>query len=325
MFCNACGQQLDPVARFCNRCGTARSITTIPGHIPSVLPSSEERLRSAKILVSVSCAMLGAIALGTLQTAAICLAILTLIVFAVWWSAKAIKLPYKVGFVVVAAILVFSVNAHEVRKRDALVAHGARESQPPEHESAAQQNVRAKALLDLNVLALHSRTAVEKVIGKPLSYAKRTGEDEIGDTAAYSWGKVIYAGNHLVAIQRNSPPHPYSAALAEFGLPVDSEPYVRDADGTMIWNNRPFNSGIRSSEGLVIDSAFLPADFSELHIWILDGYHPKSWTDDECVMWLRMSGSKIPEAAMQRGNVIYWPINHDNTPQACNSGGSTKY
>ena len=196
---------------------------------------------------------------------------------------------------------------------------------PATSQQHKKDNDHTKAFLDLNVLALHPRAAVEKVIGKPLSYVKRTGEGEIGDTAIYSWGRAFYAGDHLVAIERIGPPRPYSAALAEFGLPENSEPYVRDADGTMIWNDRPFKSGIQSSQGLVIDSAFLPADLSEFHIWILDGYHPKSWTDDECVMWLRMSGSKIPQAAMQRGDVLYWPIHHDNTPQACNSGGSTKY
>jgi hypothetical protein len=330
MHCNTCGQQLDPAAKFCGRCGAARSNIIVsrpsPGYVPSVhIPKEEKPRRAAAILVPVCCVLLAVIAFAMLQPFAVLLALLALFAVAVWGSTKAIKWPYKVGFALAVAILIFFANAYEVQKRNGLTTRSEQESQHPVYEAASRDAVPAKALLDLNVLALHSRTAVENVIGKPLSFAKRTGQDEIGDTATYSWGKVVYAGNHLVAIQRMNPPHPYSAALAEFGLPKDSEPYVREGDGTLIWNNRPFNSGIQSSQGLVIDSAFLPADFSEFHIWILDGYHPKSWTDDECVMWLQMSGAKIPEAAMQRGNAIYWPLNHDDTPQVCNSGGSTKY
>lgn len=141
----------------------------------------------------------------------------------------------------------------------------------------------------------------------------------MGDEATYFWGSVFYAKGHLVEVRRIRPPRPYQRALAELGLSQDINPFVRAGDETLIWADRPFHSGITGRDGLVIDSAFIPKDFSEFQISILDADFPKSWTDDECLMWLRMSGSPIPEAAMQRGNMLDWPIHHDNTPQACKS------
>lgn len=279
MFCNSCGQPMQPDARFCGHCGTSTSVIspisspTQPPHFPTRSPS-----RVSKTL--------------------------------------------KWVLIAIAAMIAFNWAKYGVGKLFLGKSNSG---------TSVQTHATAKPILDLNELALHSRADVEKAVGKPLSYVrtrntrKNGNVEDLGDTATYSWGSVYYANNHLVAVQRTGPPRPYSAALAEFGLAQGSEPYIRDSDGTMLWNNRPFKSGIETPQGLVIDSAFLPSDFSELHIWILDGYHPKSWTDDECVMWLRMSGNKIPEAAMQRGDAIYWPLNHDNTAQACNSGGSTKY
>ena len=173
--------------------------------------------------------------------------------------------------------------------------------------------------LNLSTIALRKREVVETIVGKPLSYVRRTGSGEIGDTAMYKWGKLFYASDHLVAVDRFGPPRSFGAALAEFGLPEDSQPHIRGSDGTMVWEGHLHESGIKCCGGIVVHSAFMPADFRELNVWILDADEPAKWTDEECLMWLRFSGSPIPDKAMQRGNSLYWPIHHDNTPQACSS------
>ena len=127
MFCNACGQPLDPAARLCSRCGAATPISytptpAIPQNTIAPRTSDEEGLRRARIIVALACIMVGAVALATLQMSAASIAILALIVFGVGWSAKSVNLRYKIGFVVVSLIIVFTVDAVETRRQAALAA-----------------------------------------------------------------------------------------------------------------------------------------------------------------------------------------------------------
>lgn len=121
MFCNACGQPIEPTARFCGQCGAQHitvNSTVAPiqqtAHSPYPPASPQDRLRKAKVLVAVLCIMLGALSLSALHVWAASLALLALFVVAVGWSARSIKLLTKIGFVVIALILVIGVNALQV-------------------------------------------------------------------------------------------------------------------------------------------------------------------------------------------------------------------
>jgi hypothetical protein len=148
MFCNTCGMPLESVARFCSRCGSPRPVVNVPA--PPIRqqnymsPSSpEERLRTAKILVAAACFMLGVIAFAALHGKAAGVAIIALTIFAFGWTNRSISLSKKVGFVLIALVLVIAANITESRGQAAIASERerARQEADDKQKAAEQQTV----------------------------------------------------------------------------------------------------------------------------------------------------------------------------------------
>ena len=124
MYCHACGQPLEPADKFCTQCGTPLPVVNVPlaapSHNPPSLPLPNERLRITWMPVTVACAVLGFIALGTLHSQAAWITVLALVAFALSWPRKSIGAAVKLGFLVTVLIVVAAVNVFEGRRQSSV-------------------------------------------------------------------------------------------------------------------------------------------------------------------------------------------------------------
>lgn len=181
MFCNSCGQPLDPVAQHCTRCGAPRPVaymttSTIP-HNVTAAGLSGEGLRKAKIIVALASVMAGAVALTTLQAEAASIAIVALAVFAIGWSAKSVKMRYKTGFVIVSLILVFAVNAVEIWRQAAVAVERERTSQEADAKKRAADQLAARQAEN----AFKSMTPAQHLSAAQSELHVGASEDQVAD------------------------------------------------------------------------------------------------------------------------------------------------
>jgi hypothetical protein len=164
--------------------------------------------------------------------------------------------------------------------------------------------------MDLPALALHTRAEVEKVLGKPSKYIYRRSKGELADEADYPWGSVGY--NHsrfnFLIYKFQSKPDSYEKAFQLLKLPPPNPPYVREVDGTQIWHDVPFHSAFTCCGTFSPDDIFISGNGAEIHVLILDMDDPQGWNDQQCAMYIQLTGLPLPEAARLRGDPTLLPI-----------------
>jgi hypothetical protein len=135
------------------------------------------------------------------------------------------------------------------------------------------------------------------VLGKPTGYI-RGGRGDLGDTANYSWGSMIYNHGRAVAIfyRFHQRPSDYQQAFAILGLPPANPPYIRNVDQTMIWRApipaaypNSFKGAYYCCGGLTFEDIFITGDFSEIHVYLLDLDNKSRWGASEWTTWNRLT------------------------------------
>lgn len=179
-------------------------------------------------------------------------------------------------------------------------------------------------VVDLPKLALHTRTEVEKSLGKPTKYTRRHGKGDYGDEADYAWGTLSYNQSRLIRLTYKFVKQPEDEdAFRLLNLPLTNQPHVGGPNqphvmpsGTRIWDDRPlaFHTGYRCCETFAPENIFISGNREvgwEMVVVILDLDDPRGWTDEQCSMYVKRTGLPLPDAAKFRGSLIDRPITLD--------------
>ena len=174
------------------------------------------------------------------------------------------------------------------------------ESDPEKRPAPSRLSGIAK-IIDVPSIALKPRSAVEAVLGKPVSFKVRDRHDpsERGDRAIYQWGELIYMEGVLCFLNYRftPPPADYRAALAELGLPDGPAPYLRPVDQNRIWSSwSHVYPSFNCCEGLEFSDMLITGDLSEIDIWLFAADWPKTWTSRQKLMWKQRTSRPLPRS-----------------------------
>lgn len=171
---------------------------------------------------------------------------------------------------------------------------------------------KVRPVIDLPKLALRTRAEVERELGKPSRYIRKT-MNELADEADYPWGVAGYNQSRLnfLILRFQTSPRDYEEAFALLNLPHPNPPYVAaGGDGTrqLFWRDRTYGTGYTCCENIAIQDIWISTDWKEMHVLILDLDDPETWLDQQCMMYVQRTGLPLPKGATWRGDPLRRPI-----------------
>ena len=184
--------------------------------------------------------------------------------------------------------------------------------EPSKRAMTVTEQAQVKPIMDLPSLALRKRAEVERELGKPSRYIRKT-INELADEADYPWGIAGYNQSRLnfVILRFQTTPKDYREAFGLLNLPHPNPPFVAvGGDGTRqpFWRARTYGTEYTCCGNIAAQDIWISSDWKEMHILILDLDDPGTWLDQQCTMYVERTGLPLPRGARWRGDPLRRPI-----------------